>query len=184
MTTRHHLRQAVLQLQQGQVIGYATEAVYGLGCDPYNSAALQRLLAIKHRSAHKGLILLAAHLSQIEAFILPLSLELKQQLMQTWPGFVTWLLPARSNLSPLLQGRHQKIAVRITDHPQAAELCQHFGGAIVSTSANLGGHPASADPMRVRRQLGRQIAYMLPSQTSGENQVSQIWDSVSGLRLR
>ena len=59
------LRQAVRVLDGGGVIAYPTEAVWGLGCDPFNRDAVSRLLEIKQRPMHKGLILIAAEVGQV-----------------------------------------------------------------------------------------------------------------------
>jgi L-threonylcarbamoyladenylate synthase len=63
---------ALKALDAGGVIAYPTEAVYGLGCDPGNSVALQRILDIKSREAHKGFILIAANQDQLTPFLAPI----------------------------------------------------------------------------------------------------------------
>lgn len=88
------LRQATKILHNGGIIAYPTEAVYGLGCDPWNSKAVQQLLDIKQRAWHKGLILIAANFNQLQDFIAPVSAEILKQLEASWPGATTWLLPA------------------------------------------------------------------------------------------
>nr|MDQ2696242.1 Sua5/YciO/YrdC/YwlC family protein [Pseudomonadota bacterium] len=124
------LRQAARILRQGGVIAYPTEAVYGLGCDPRNRRAVQRLLEIKRRPPAKGLILIAADLAQLEPFIDPLPPDRRRLLDAAWPGPVTWLVPARR--APVwLRGNHPTLAVRVTAHPLAAALCRAFGGAVV-----------------------------------------------------
>ena len=65
----HRLRLAIRTLRQGGVIAYPTEAVYGLGCDPWNAAAVQRLLALKNRSVRKGLIVIAVEIAQLTPFL-------------------------------------------------------------------------------------------------------------------
>jgi L-threonylcarbamoyladenylate synthase len=61
------LSAAVEWLQHGGVIAYPTEAVWGVGCDPFDETAVRRLLAIKERPVEKGLILIAADLEQLRA---------------------------------------------------------------------------------------------------------------------
>jgi L-threonylcarbamoyladenylate synthase len=88
------IRQAVKTIRKGGVIAYPTEAVFGLGCDPWDEMAVARILDIKQRPWQKGLILIASDFNQLTDFIAPLSTETLQQLEDTWPGPVTWLLPA------------------------------------------------------------------------------------------
>ncbi|MGL5288697.1 MAG: Sua5/YciO/YrdC/YwlC family protein, partial [Aeromonas sp.] len=83
---------AVAALQQDGVIAYATEAVFGLGCDPDSEVAVQRLLAIKQRPVEKGLILIAADMAQLQDYIDVSQLSGNQlaQVKASWPGPFTW----------------------------------------------------------------------------------------------
>ena len=129
-------RQAAHYIHEGKVIGYPTEAVYGLGCDPLNPFAVDRLLHIKQRPMHKGLILIAADFRQLLPFVeIPNEKQLKPAL-DSWPGPFTWLFPARAGIPYWLTGEHSSIAVRVTSHPVARQLCLQAGTALVSTSAN------------------------------------------------
>ena len=76
---------AVRALRQSGVIAYPTEAVYGLGCNPLNKQAVHRLLALKQRPEHKGLILIAAHYEQLLPYIEPLSPALMEPVLASWP---------------------------------------------------------------------------------------------------
>lgn len=166
------------------MIAYPTEAVYGIGCDACNEKAIERVLTIKRRSAQKGLILIAAEFSQIQEFIAPLSASTRAEVLATWPGPVTWILPARDSVSPLLRGRHRGIAVRITAHPLAAALCKHFGGAIVSTSANRSGKAAARTAQETRFRLGSELDYILPGEVGGLAKPTQIRDALTGRVVR
>lgn len=137
--TAARMRRVRLHLKQGGVIAYPTESCYGLGCDPRNRAAVMRLLKIKGRPQGKGLILIGSDFAQLKSYASPLSQAEWQKISNSWPGPVTWLLPASHMAPPWLRGRHSSIAVRVTAHPQAAFLCQNIGMALVSTSANRAG---------------------------------------------
>lgn len=132
------------------MIAYPTEAVYGLGCDPLNRGAVEDLLAIKRRPVEKGLILIASRFDQLRPFVQAPAPEIQQQLDETWPGPVTWLLPANPATPRWLRGRHQSLAVRVTAHPLAAALCEAFGGPVVSTSANPAGRPPARSALQAR----------------------------------
>ncbi len=126
-------------LEQGGVIAYPTESCYGLGCDPRNRRAVMKILHIKGRPQHKGLILIGSNFIQLQPYAAPLTDAQWRKIAPTWPGPVTWLLPSTSKTQPWLRGRHQSIAVRVTGHPLAARLCQALNMALVSTSANRSG---------------------------------------------
>lgn len=142
MASFRQMTQAQITMAQGGVIAYPTEAVYGYGCDPFNEEAVERLLAIKERPWHKGLILIAADMDQLEPLLAPLTPEQLARLEDTWPGPNTWLIPDPEDLVPkIVKGVHGSVAVRVCGHPVARRLCEQWGGPIVSTSANRSGEP-------------------------------------------
>lgn len=155
-------------LRNGGIIAYPTEAVWGLGCDPFNPAAVRRLLEIKRRPEHKGLILAAADERQIEALLAPLSDRQRAQLSATWPGPNTWLLPDARQLIPRwIKGRHSGVAVRVSAHPVVQALCDAFGGPLVSTSANASSaHPAKSKT-KVRAYFGCNIDFIVDGALGG-----------------
>jgi len=179
-----HLRAARRALLAGGIVAYPTEAVYGLGCDPLNPDSVTRLLAIKQRPWQKGLILIASHRHQLDPYIEPVEDRIEQQLEQTWPGPVTWLLPARPEVPRWLRGTHDTLAVRVTAHPLAAALCNAFGGPIVSTSANLTGHEPARSALRVRRELGGLVDYILHGALGELAQPTEIRDARTGRVIR
>ncbi|MGM0593160.1 MAG: L-threonylcarbamoyladenylate synthase [Pseudomonadota bacterium] len=179
-----HLRTARRTLEGGGIIAYPTEAVYGLGCDPLDPQAVMRLLGLKQRPWQKGMILIASRQSQLTPFLQPIGATLQQKLDATWPGPVTWLLPARPEVPYWLRGAHQTLAVRVTAHPLAAALCDAFGGPIVSTSANLAGHEPARSPLTVQRELGEQVDYILHGELGDSDKPTEIRDAATGHIIR
>lgn len=153
----HRLRRIAASVRAGEVIAYPTEAVFGLGCNPYDLNAVARILALKQRSADKGLILIAADFVQLKPFLLPLSDSQWQQIQQSWPGSVTWLLPVRSQVPKLLRGTHATLAVRVTAHPVAKALCRACDLPLVSTSANPSGRQPARTALAIRQQWGKRV---------------------------
>ncbi|MFM2486902.1 L-threonylcarbamoyladenylate synthase [Celerinatantimonas yamalensis] len=180
------LEQTVNALHQGQVIAYPTEGVFGLGCDPDRPQAIERLLAIKQRPKEKGLILIAADFSQLELYVDldRLTSVRREQIFASWPGPITWVLPASDLTSRWVTGQFDTVAVRVSDHPLVVSLCEAFGKPIISTSANLSGQPAALHEAEVERQFGGQIAAILSGQTGGRNKPSRIMDGLTGDVLR
>lgn len=182
--TPWQLRQAVRVLHRGGLIAYPTEAVYGLGCDPLNADAVLRLLALKQRPWQKGLILIAADLAQLDPYLLPLDITMRERVTPTWPGPNTWLLPTRDDTPWWLRGEHDTLAVRVTAHPVASALCRAFGGPIVSTSANLAGKAPAISPLQVRNAFGDQIDYIVHAPLGGAERPTQIRDGRTGEIVR
>ncbi|HDX8401906.1 Sua5/YciO/YrdC/YwlC family protein [Aeromonas dhakensis] len=177
---------AVAALQHDGVIAYATEAVFGLGCDPDSEAAVQRLLAIKQRPVEKGLILIAADLTQLQDYIDldQLTSEQLARVETSWPGPFTWIMPARPDTPAWLTGQFDTLAVRVTAHPQVQALCRAFGKPLVSTSANLTGEEPARRLADIGELLASQLAYILPGEVGGQANPSEIKDARTGAVIR
>lgn len=181
---RMQLAQAARCVNSGGIIAYPTEAVYGLGCDPRDGAAVLRLLALKQRPIAKGLILIAASFEDLLPYIAPLPAEILSKVRKSWPGPVTWLLPARQEVPFWLCGSHATLAVRVTAHPLAAALCRACGGVLVSTSANISKRPPARTALAVRRSFGAEIDYVLNGSLGGFDNPTRIIDARSGKVIR
>lgn len=178
------IKRAAAALTAGGLVAYPTEAVYGLGCDPLDYDAVRRLLIAKHRPVQKGLILIAADFEQLEPFVESPTGDVYDKALSTWPGPVTWVMPARKNVPVWLRGDHAGIAVRVTAHPVAAELCRAFGGAIVSTSANLAGQPPARTALQARLRTGKVLDFVVSGKTSGLAAPTPIFNVTDGSPLR
>jgi L-threonylcarbamoyladenylate synthase len=175
---------AAAVLKRGGIIAYPTEAVYGLGCDPSNKAAVLRLLELKQRPVEKGLILIATERSQLEMFIDPAVFDLYPDVTASWPGPFTWLMPCRADTPTWLRGNHDTLAVRVTAHSLSAGLCKNFGSALVSTSANPGSLPPALTADEVRKYFDEQLDAIIEGDTGGLATVSSIRDARSGRQIR
>jgi L-threonylcarbamoyladenylate synthase len=170
-------------LRQGQVIAYPTEAVWGLGCDPYQHAAFDKILALKQRPIEKGVILIAASVTQVEPFLAGLDETQRQMVLSSWPAALTWLVPLTPAVPTWIRGQHDRVAVRVSSHPIVQAICTAFGGVIVSTSAN----PAGLDSARSANEVMQYFGQAVPC-TVGEvgdaTRPSTIKDAVTGAILR
>jgi len=180
---RFVLARAARVLHAGGVVAYPTEAVYGLGCDPLNRNAVDYLLAIKQRPVAKGLILIASHFDQLRPFVQAPAPEVQIRLDESWPGPVTWLLPANPATPRWIRGEHTSVAVRVTAHPLASALCETFGGAIVSTSANPAGRPPARTALQARIRCPG-VDLIVPGATGPLARPTPIRDAISGKVLR
>ncbi len=172
-------------LQRGEVIAYPTEAVYGLGCDPWNQTAVETLCAIKQRDLAKGMIIAAADWSQVAPLIKPLPKDIEQHVKNSWPGHTTWLLPANDHIPEWVRGDHASIAIRVSNHPIVHALCQHFGKPIISTSANVSTETPCLSADEITKQLNDdRIAYIIDAPLGNESKPSTIIDALTGKTLR
>lgn len=171
-------------LQRGGVVAYPTESCFGLGCDPRSARGLQRVMRLKRRPQHKGLIVIGNDLVQLQSLLRPLSAEAAGQLRATWPAAKTFVLPARETVLPELRGkRRNQLAVRVPEHALARAVCRVAGQALVSTSCNRAGRRPCKSEREVRRQFGRDV-WVVGGRVGGRKQPSEIIDWSSCERLR
>ena len=177
---------AVATLRRGGVIAYPTEAVWGLGCDPMNEAAVMRLLAIKQRDVAKGLILIAAHVDQFDGLLdwEALPPDRAEDVYDTWPGPNTWIVPARGRVPKWVTGDHAGVAARVSAHPTVVALCEAFGGPVTSTSANPAGAPPAYTRDRLDSGLVADLDGVVAGETGGGSAPSTIRDARTGQVLR
>ena len=178
------LQQAVSCLRQGQVIAYPTESVYGLGCDPFDRAAVRKLLSLKERDLGKGFIVIASDWEQVENLAQPVETIALARVQASWPGPITWLFPATEMVPDWIRGSTSDIAIRITDHPIARAICRLYGGPIISTSANSSGCVPTRDYRTTLLAYGDKIGMVLHGKTGGRYLPTEIRDAITGEVLR
>ena len=173
-------------VEQGGVIAYPTEAVYGLGCDPDNDEAINQLLQIKQRPWQKGLILVAGDYQQLLSYIDESQLSAPQLAFaqSKWPGPFTFIMPIKPGLSKLLSGTFDSIAVRVTAHEGVKALCAAIDKPIVSTSANLSGQEPALSASAVKQQFEGIISGLVIGELGSQASPSTIIDARSGTIIR
>ncbi len=188
---RWQLRDALKALYHGDVIAYPTEAVWGLGCDPFNAEAVDRLLALKKRPLHKGLILVASQAAQLGPLLDGIS-DTQQQLigsatLSAQPSSAratTWLIPHHGAIPHWISGGRDTVAVRISTHPVVWALCEAYGGMIVSTSANPSALQPALTQLKARCYFGDGVQAYVAGRLGANSAPSIIKDLVTGDVLR
>lgn len=177
-------RRAADIIRAGGVVAYPTEACFGLGCDPRNRRALRRILRIKRRARAQGLILIADRIGRLAPFVGDFDVACRAEMLASWPGRHTWILPAAPAASGWLRGAHATVAVRVTAHRGAAQLCRLAGMAVVSTSANRSGRRMLRTAADVLREFGDEVDCVLDGRIGRAREPSVIRDGASGAALR
>jgi L-threonylcarbamoyladenylate synthase len=179
------IKQAVEVVRQGGVIAYPTEAVWGLGCNPWDEQAVKHLLAVKRRPMHKGLILVAASIEQVEPLLQNLTEEQRRVVEASWPGPNTWLIPDTEQMIPeWVKGKHRSVAVRVSAHPIVQALCSRADMPLVSTSANPSAAMPAKSKLRVSTYFGNRIHYRVQGSLGDSDRPSVIRDALTGQILR
>lgn len=177
---------AAAALHCGGVVAYPTEAVYGLGCDPYDHTAFERLFALKQRPPTQGVLLIGADFAQVAPWIdlAAVSSSVLDTVQASWPGPHTWILPRRADTPAWIAGAHPGIALRVTAHAPAAALCRAFGAALVSTSANPHGRPPARDVATLRTYFGTALDAVVDAPVGASTRPTSIRDALSGAIIR
>jgi len=175
---------AVKQLHKGKIIAYPTEAVYGLGCDPLKESAIRTLLKLKTRSESAGFVLIASNFAQLQPWVAEVDPDLINKAMHSWPGPVTWLFPRAAHVPDFVAGDHKTIAVRITAHEPSRALCEEFGSALISSSANTHAAKPARSVTEVEDYFGNQLGGILAGRLGAATQPSEIRDLLTGNIIR
>jgi len=155
------IEKAAQVIRQGEVVLYPTDTLYGLGCDPFNEKALERLFAIKGRPVGKGVLLLVPDNSYSEMVSTNIPNVFYKLVRTFWPGPVTFLLEGKPSFSRWLVGEEGKVGLR---HPDVTFLnlwMQAIPGPIVSTSANRSGEPPAQSLDDLKGLFGDQVDLFL-----------------------
>ncbi len=184
MSTPWHIRTAARAIEAGGVIAYPTETVFGLGCNPLDYAAVERILELKQRPIEKGLILVAANLEQLMPYIHLDSEEQRHTLQQPTATPTTWVVPTNPTTPYWLSGQHDSLAVRISQHPLVQALCLQLNSPIVSTSANPAGLTPAHNALTVRRYFADALDYIMTAHTDKHAQPSRIIDLRTNTTVR
>ncbi|HXS73193.1 MAG TPA: Sua5/YciO/YrdC/YwlC family protein [Rhodanobacteraceae bacterium] len=175
--------EAAALLSAGGVLAYPTEAVFGLGCDPDNRRAFEKIFALKQRPPEQGVLLIASDFEQVASWI-DAPVEAIERARATWPGAHTWVFPRSARVPEWIAGAHSGIALRVTAHPPAADLCRAFGGPIVSTSANRHGEPPARSAQAVEAMFREDLDGILHGPTGAATRPTPIADALTGAIIR
>ncbi len=128
-------------LQQGGIIVYPTDTIWGIGCDATNTEAVKKIYKLKQRDEAKSMIILLDTENKLESYVSEVN-PLAYDLIEYAENPLTLIMPGAKNISPALIGSDGSIGVRISKHPFCQQLIQRLRKPLVSTSANISGNPS------------------------------------------
>ena len=174
------IAEAVDRLANGGVVALPTDTLYGLGADVFDQRALRRVYAIKGRPANQALPLLIAGWDQLNMVAKDIPQLTGVLAQRFWPGPLTLVLPKTSQLSSLVTGGRETVAVRMPDHPVPLVVTGRLGRPITGTSANRSGEPDLLSVEGVEQQLGDQIDQIIRCGPTPKGRHSTVVDVTSG----
>jgi L-threonylcarbamoyladenylate synthase len=159
--TAQELDEAVTALRNGELVAFPTETVYGLGANARDPAALKRIFEAKGRPADHPLILHIDNTRFLQRWVADVPEAAHALAARFWPGPLTLVLRRGPEVSDVLTGGQDTIAIRIPSHPMALQLLTAFGGALAAPSANRYGRISATRPEHVREEFGPLVRVIL-----------------------
>ncbi len=178
------LHDALEALKTGGVVAFPTESVFSLGCDPFNEAAVNKILQLKQRPTDKGFIMIAADWAQVDHLVQAIPPQALARALATWPGPVTWTFPCTDEVPEWVRGDHDTVAIRISDHHICNDLCIQSGGPIISTSANINGQAPARDERSLNLIFPEGVDCVVAGELGDRATPTPIMDVITGETYR
>ncbi|MCI0396288.1 MAG: threonylcarbamoyl-AMP synthase [Chloroflexi bacterium] len=169
------IEEAARQLKRGQLVAFPTDTLYGVGADPFNGEAIDRLYQAKERPLEKGIPVLLADVADLEKMVKAVPAVARPLMARFWPGPLTLIMPRRADL-PAALSPNEGIAVRIPDNAVARRFIRAAGGAVATSSANRAGEAPACDAHEALVALRGLVAVVLDGGLVHYGQASTILD--------
>lgn len=147
-------------MNEGGVILYPTDTIWGIGCDATNEEAVRRVYEIKQRSDSKAMLVLVDSPVKVDFYVQDVP-EIAWDLIEVADKPLTIIYSGARNLAPNLIAEDGSVGIRVTNEEFSKRLCQQFRKAIVSTSANISGQPSPANYSEITEELKSMVDYVV-----------------------
>jgi L-threonylcarbamoyladenylate synthase len=171
--TPDNIHKAALAMKKSGLVIYPTDTVYGLGCDPFNVKAVEKVFKVKGERKSKPLPILASEMKAVER-IAHMKKDAKKIAKKYWPGPLTLVVPKKPALPSIVTCNLESVGVRIPNHKVALQLITLCGGLIVGTSANKTGEKPPKTAQEAASQLGERVDIVLDGGQAPLSQESSI----------
>ncbi len=169
------INQALKVLHEGGILLYPTDTIWGLGCDATNAEAVEKIIDLKGRNTDKSFIVLLDSEVKLASYVREVP-EVAYDLIEYAENPLTIIFSDAKNLAENVVNKDGSIAIRIVRHAFCNQLIQRFRKPIVSTSANLSGHPSPLDFEAISSAISSGVDYIVPREweESGSKKPSTI----------
>lgn len=147
-------------MNEGGVILYPTDTIWGIGCDATNEEAVRRVYQIKQRSDSKAMLVLVDSTVKVDFYVQDVP-EVAWDLIEVADKPLTIIYSGARNLASNLIAEDGSVGIRVTNEEFSKRLCQQFRKAIVSTSANISGQPSPANYSEITEELKSMVDYVV-----------------------
>jgi L-threonylcarbamoyladenylate synthase len=157
---KDEVAKALKVVQEGGIILYPTDTIWGIGCDAANTEAVNKIYKLKQRDEAKSMIILLDTENKLESYISEVN-PLAYDLIEYAENPLTLVMPGAKNVSPALISNDGSIGIRITKHPFCQQLIQRLRKPLVSTSANISGKPSPQYFLQVAAEIIEGVDYVV-----------------------
>lgn len=154
------LRQAVETLRKGGLILYPTDTVWGIGCDATNAEAVAKVFALKQRAEAKSMLVLVDSVTRAQRYVKDIP-DVAYDMFEMADKPLTLILDNARGLADGLVAEDGSVGIRVTNEKFSHDLCYRFMKAVVSTSANISGHPAAAIYPEIEQEIIDGVDYVV-----------------------
>jgi L-threonylcarbamoyladenylate synthase len=171
------LQSAAEIIARGGVIAFRTDTFYGLGADPFNAGAVQKVKDLKGREGNKPILVLISDVEQLGRLIENHSPAFDELAKQFWPGALTIIGKATAQLATELTAGTESVGVRLPDEETVRSLVRACGGALTATSANPSGEPAARSAAEALKYFGETVELIVDGGAAKTDQPSTVVDA-------
>lgn len=154
------IKKACRVMNEGGVILYPTDTIWGIGCDATNEEAVRRVYEIKQRADSKAMLALVDSPVKVDFYVQDVP-EIAWDLIEMADKPLTVIYSGARNLAPNLLAEDGSVGIRVTNEEFSKRLCQQFRKAIVSTSANISGRPSPGNFSEISEEIKSAVDYIV-----------------------
>ncbi len=151
---------ALETLQNGGLILYPTDTIWGIGCDATNPEAVKRIYQLKQREDSKSMLVLLDNEAKLNSYMDQVP-EMAWDLIEFSTKPLTIIYPNAKNLADNLLAEDKSIGIRVSKEEFSHKLCQRFKKPIVSTSANISGQPSPSCFSDISENIKKNVDYIV-----------------------
>lgn len=157
---KDEVNKALQIVQQGGIILYPTDTIWGIGCDASNTEAIKKIFKLKQRDEAKSLLILVDTENKLESYVQDVP-AIAYDLIEFADNPLTLVMPGAKNLPPELISPDGSIGIRVSKHPFCQQLIQRLRKPLVSTSANISGQPSPQNFMQIAPEILEGVDYVV-----------------------
>ena len=177
--TTDNLARIAATIAGGGVIAFRTDTFYGLGADPFNVSAVQKIRELKGREDDKPILVVISDAKEIDRLISHRSQAFNNLTGRFWPGELTIIGQAASSLADELTAGTKTVGVRLPDDDTVRALIEACGGALTATSANVSGQPPARSTAEVESYFGERIDLIVDGGATTSESPSTVIDATA-----